>query len=76
MRLGIFCVMLVAMIIFLQFLGLPTGLDTILTKVGIDINTNSTATPVVVNTDIEGSDFWDWIFEGAGIFGASGSIQR
>ena len=38
MKLGSWLMMLVAMIMFLSFIGLPTGLTPILTKVGIYIN--------------------------------------
>jgi len=59
MKLGGWVVTLSAMIIFLSLLGLPTGLNSILTSVGITI---SPTTSEVVTADIEQSTIWDSIF--------------
>jgi len=64
MKLGGWVVTLSAMIIFLSLLGLPTGLNSILTSVGITI---SPTTSEVVTADIEQSTIWDSIFGTTGI---------
>jgi len=66
MKLGGWLVMLTAMVMFFTFIGigLPTGLNSILEKVGIDINQTSLE---LVSADIESSTFWDEIFGSTGI---------
>ena len=65
MKLGGWLVMLTAMIMFLTFMGLPTGLNPILETLGININ-QETATLETI--DIEGSGFWAQIFgSGTGV---------
>ena len=64
MKLGGWVVMLSAMIMFLTFMGLPTGLDSILTSMGV--TTNST-TSAVISADVEQSSIWGYIFGTTGI---------
>jgi len=65
MKLGAFIVMFLCMVMFLEFVGVPTGASTILGTFGIDINSNN---GVVNSMDGENSTFWDWIFgAGAGV---------
>ena len=64
MKLGTFVVMFLVMVMFLEFVGVPTGASTILGSFGININPNNEL------TDIDGanSTFWNWIFgAGAGV---------
>jgi len=63
MKLGGWLVMLTAMIIFLSLLGLPTGLNSTLEQVGININQD---TAQIESADIESSSLWERIF-GSGI---------
>jgi len=63
MKLGAWLVMLTAMIMFLSLLGLPTGLNSTLEKVGININPD---TAQIESADIESSTLWDRVF-GSGI---------
>ena len=63
MKLGSWLVMLTVMIMFLTLIGLPTGLDATLDKIGININPT---TSEIVSADIESSTLWDRIF-GSGI---------
>ena len=60
MRLGAWLVMLTAMILFLTFVGIPTGLSPVLDTIGIEVNQTSLD---VVSADIESSTFWDWLFD-------------
>lgn len=62
MKLGNWMVMIVAMIIFLEFMGIPTGLGVILNSFGITINSG------VVNAGLDNSSFWGEIFGASGIF--------
>ena len=64
MKLGGWVVMLSAMVLFLTLMGLPTGLDSIMTSIGV--NTNS-ATSEIVSVDVEQSSIWDSIFGTTGI---------
>ena len=64
MKLGGWVVMLSAMVMFLTLMGLPTGLDSIMTSIGV--NTNST-TFEIVSVDVEQSTIWDKIFGTTGI---------
>ena len=63
MNLGSWLVMLTAMMIVLEFFGMPTGLSGVLSEFGININ------PVTsqLTADIENSTFFSWIFGNAGI---------
>ena len=64
MKLGTFVVMFLVMVMFLEFVGVPTGASTILGTFGININSNNELTDI----DSGNSTFWDWIFgAGAGI---------
>ena len=64
MKLGTFVVMFLCMIMFLEFVGVPTGASTILGTFGININSSSE----LIQIDTDNSTFWDWIFgAGAGI---------
>jgi len=60
MKLGGWVVMLVAMVLFLTLVGIPTTLNNVLEGVGMNI-TATGGTPTVVG-DVESSDIWDWIF--------------
>lgn len=65
MKLGSFAVVFLCMIMFLEFVGVPTGASTILGTFGVNINSD---TGTLVSADGEQSEFWGWIFgEGAGI---------
>jgi hypothetical protein len=65
MKLGTFTVLFVCMIMFLEFVGIPTGASLMLGTFGIDINHN---TGELISADGEQSTFWGWIFgAGAGI---------
>ena len=64
MRLGGWVVTLSAMIMFLTLMGLPTGLDSIMTSIGV--TTNST-TSEIVSVDVEQSTIWSKIFGTTGI---------
>lgn len=64
MKLGGWMVMLSAMILFLTLLGLPTGLNSILTSIGITISPASTE---IITADIEQSSLWDNLFGTTGI---------
>jgi ABC-type transport system involved in cytochrome c biogenesis permease component len=57
--------MLTAMMIVLEFFGMPTGLSGVLNEFGININPT---THQLINADIENSTFFSWIFGNAGIF--------
>ena len=59
MKIFNFVVMFVAMMIFLEFIGLPTGLGATLNNLGIQINPT---THEVINADIQASTFWDFVF--------------
>jgi len=65
MKFGTFVVMFVTMIMFLEFVGVPTGASVILSSFGIDINPT---TAELLTADIESSNFFSWIFgSGAGV---------
>lgn len=65
MKLGSFVVMFLCMVMFLEFVGVPTGASTILGSFGVNINSNTGA---LISADVEQSAFWGWIFgSGAGI---------
>jgi len=59
MKLGEFCVMIIVMIVFLQFLGLPTGLSVIPESYGININEDSGQ---LTNADVGNSYYYLKIF--------------
>jgi hypothetical protein len=63
MKLGSFTVIFITMLLFMEFMGLPTGLSLTLNTLGISINP---ATSELVSADLENSDFYSWIF-GVGI---------
>ena len=64
MKLGEFCVMILVMIIFLQFMGIPTGLEAITQSYGLNVNeTNGQLT----SADIGNSSSFSYLFGAAGI---------
>ncbi len=73
MKLGGFIIMLVCMVMFLEFLAVPTGAGVILSSFGVEINPN---TSKLDTADLESSTLWNKIFlENAGILflvGAAG----
>ncbi len=75
MKLGGFVIMIVCMVMFLEFLAIPTGASSILSDFGVDINPN---TSKLDTADLESSSFWNKIFlENAGILflvGAAGLV--
>jgi MFS family permease len=65
MKLGSWVVMLLTMIIIMEFIGLPTGLGTILNDFGVSVNPT---THELINADIENSNFFSKIFlTGSGV---------
>jgi len=64
MKLGTFVSMFVIMMIFLEFVGIPTGLSVVLENFGVTINPT---THELVNADISNSVFYGWVFSSAGI---------
>jgi len=64
MKLGGWVVTLSAMILFLTLMGLPTGLDSIMTSIGV---TTNSSTSEIVSADIEQSTIWSKIFGTTGI---------
>ncbi len=75
MKLGGYMIMIVTMIMFLQFIGIPTGAQTILKYVGVEINDQS---GYLNNADLESSSFFDKIFNNLTgilfIIGAAGVV--
>jgi len=55
MKLGGWMVMIVSMIIFLEFMGIPTGLSVILNSFGITINS---ASGELINAGLDNSSVW------------------
>ena len=55
MKLGGWVVMIVTMILFLSLIGIETGLNPILSSIGISVGTDSTT------ADIENSSFWIYL---------------
>lgn len=64
MRLGQFVIMFTVMIMFLEFIGIPTGASVALSNFGIDINPN---TGEILSADGDDSTFYNWIFGNSGI---------
>ena len=64
MKLGTFVSMFVIMMIFLEFVGIPTGLSVVLENFGVTINPT---THELVNADISNSVFYGWVFASSGI---------
>lgn len=64
MKLGGWLVMLTVMILFCTFMGFNLKLDTILDKVGINVDQD---TSKLESADIESSSFWSKIFSSTGI---------
>lgn len=65
MKLGGFIILLLSLIMFLEFVGVPTGASSILGSFGLEINP---VTAELNSADIESSNFFDWIFgDGSGI---------
>jgi len=64
MKLANYVIMLLTMMIILEFIGLPTGLSSILNSFGVNINSN---TGQLISADIGNSTFWNWIFANTGI---------
>lgn len=72
MQLGGWVVMLVSFILFLFLIGLPTGLNDMVSGLGIGTDDNG-----VIDSDIESSSLWSEVFGVTGILvvlGASGLI--
>lgn len=63
MKLGGWLVMLTGMMLFLTFMGIPTGFSTILNTFGINVNDIANEN---ITIDTEGSSFWGEIFGSAG----------
>ena len=63
MKLGVYVTMLITMMVFLEFVGVPTGLSATLNNFGININSN---TATLVNADLGNSSFWTDIFGNTG----------
>ncbi|HDK42076.1 MAG TPA: hypothetical protein ENG87_01750 [Candidatus Pacearchaeota archaeon] len=59
MKLGAWLVMLTVMIMFITTMGINTGLNPILTKLGVTINSD---TSQLQTADLESSTFWDKLF--------------
>ena len=59
MKIGEYCVVIITMIVFLQFIGMPTGLSLIAESYGISINP---ATGTLISADIGGSSTFLRIF--------------
>jgi len=64
MKLWNYIVLLLTMILFLEFVGMPTGVSLILDTFGININPTTTE---LVTADIENSTFFGWVLAGSGI---------
>lgn len=64
MKLGAYLMMLVGMMIFLELVGISTGIGQTLGVFGININSQNGQ---VTSADIENSSFWDTLFGNAGI---------
>lgn len=64
MKLGTFVAMFVIMMIFLEFVGIPTGLSVVLENFGVTINPT---THELVTADISNSTFYGWVFSSSGI---------
>ena len=63
MKLGIKITMLLTMMIFMEFVGVPTGLGQTLGYFGIEVNQE---THELITADIESSSFWGWVLGNAG----------
>lgn len=59
MKLGAWLMMLTAMIMFLTFMGLPTGLNSTLDSLGITIDDG---TAQLQSADVESASFWNRLF--------------
>jgi len=65
MRLGEWVVVLITMMVFLQFVGIPNGFSPILSYFGITIDTT---TSELISSDLANSGFFGYIFgDGIGI---------
>jgi len=64
MKLWNYIILLVTMMIFLEFVGIPTGLSATLENFGISINP---ATANLITADLESSNFFDRIFGNTGV---------
>jgi hypothetical protein len=62
MKLGNWMIMIVSMVIFLEFMQIPTGLGVILNSFGLNIGSG------VVTQTIDNSSIWNDIFGASGIF--------
>lgn len=74
MRIGEFCVVILTMIIFLEFIGISTGLTAITTNYGVEINDT---TGELISADIENSTSYSYLFGLTGILvalGLSGAV--
>lgn len=63
-KLGEFVVILITMLMFLEFVGVPTGLSLVLNNYGVNINSN---TSELVSADLGNSTFWSFVFGNTGI---------
>jgi hypothetical protein len=70
MKFGKFVVLFVTMILFLEFVAIPTGASVILSSFGIDINENYD----LESADIGNSTFFNWVFGNAGILITIGAV--
>ena len=66
MKMENYLVLFVTMMIFLEFVGIPTGLSGTLATFGVHINDN-THNLMVAESSFENSDYYAWIFGAAGI---------
>jgi predicted outer membrane lipoprotein len=62
MKLGSYIILILSMVMFLEFVGVPTGASVIFSTFGIEINP---ITLELISADVESSNFFSWIF-GAG----------
>lgn len=72
--LGKYVTIFITLIIFLEFVGVPTGASVALSSFGININPNTSA---LESGDVGNSTFYNWIFGLSGILvvvGAAGAV--
>lgn len=62
MKLGGWLIMLTALIMIVAVMGMNTGLNSTLAKLGVNV----TSTGTVVSADVESSTFWDKLFSSSG----------
>jgi len=71
MKFGGWVVMLVTFVVFLEFLGIPTGLSIVLQSFGVNINSN---TGDLVSFGLDGSTFWTTILAALLVISAGGAV--